>query len=145
MKNPQEYIRVLGAKLESLGINDFRYSDSETDFGKSSYLIADGLKVRCSDHSISNIGRMSSEIPLFSFNFTEVVQKIERFYFPERYQKITTLVFGDAHYIGKDKLHTIKDDFKVIEDVAFITKKGREMSKIARRNVEKINYIKIKN
>lgn len=144
MKNPQEYIRVLGAKLESLGINDFSYADSETNFGKSSYLLADGLKVRCSDHSISNIDRMRSEIPLFCFNFTEVVEEIERFYFPERYKKITTLAFGDTHYFAKDKLHTIRDEFKVIEDVAFVTKKGREMSKISKRNVEEINYIKIK-
>ena len=143
MKNPKEYIRVLGAKLESLGINDFKYSDSETEFGKSSYLLADGLKVRCSDHDISNIDRMRSEIPLFSSNFEEVVQKIERFYFPDRYKKITTLVFGDAHYFAKDKLHTIQDEFKVIEDVAFVTKKGREMSKIVRRNVEEVSYIRI--
>lgn len=143
MKNPKEYIRVLGAKLESLGINDFRYSDSETNFGKSSYLLADGIKVRCSDHDISNIDRMRNEIRLFSFNFTEVVQEIERFYFPERYQKVTALVFGDAYYIGRDKLHTIQDEFKIIEDVAFVTKKGREMSKIARRNVEEVSYIRI--
>ena len=36
MENQKEYIRVLGAKLEALGIEDFRYSDSETNFGKSS-------------------------------------------------------------------------------------------------------------
>lgn len=143
MKNPKEYIRVLGAKLELLGINNFRYSDSETNFGKSSYLIAGPIKVRCSDHGISNIDRMKSEIPLFEFNFTKVVEEIERFYFPERYEKVITLAFGDAHFIGKDKLHTIREEIKIIEEVAFITKKGREMSKIARRNVEEVSYIRI--
>ena len=143
MKNPKEYIRVLGEKLEALGINDFRYSDSQTNFGKSSYLLADGLKVRCSDHGISNADRMKNEIMLFGYNMTEVIEEIERFYFPSKYEKVATLVFGSNHFIGKDKLSSINCEFKVIKDVAFITKKGREMSEIVRKNVEKVSYIKI--
>ena len=107
-------------------------------------MLANGIKVRCSDHGISNIDRMKNEIPLFSFNINDVIEEIERFFFPLRYKKVTTLVFGGKHFMGKDKLDSIKCEFKVIKDVAFITKKGREMSEIIRKNIEEVTYVKLK-
>jgi len=146
--NPKEYIRELGTALNKIGIEDFKYSDSETKFGKSSYLITDpivgqSLKVRTSDHSVGD-KRVLSEIHLTKNNFKQVVEEIEKYYFPKRYKKIESLEWGDPFIIRKDKLKDETGEYKIIKDENRKTKKGVVMSLIKRKNIKKVEFVKIK-
>lgn len=145
--NPKHYIRKLGGELEKRRITNFRYSDSSTDFGNSSYLITgdlgnEELKVRTSDHSVGSPRRILNEIHLKTDNFEEVVEEVERFYYPERYNKIETLEWGKPLEIKKSALKNEKSDFEIIIDIKRISKRGDVISEIRRRNIKKTIYIK---
>jgi len=137
--SPKETIIKLAKKLDELSITDYSINHSSTDFGCSSYLYVSTLKIRASDHSTGN-QRILSEVPLCDFNFNEVVFLIERFVFPERFEKTVFLDFGDVREIKKSKIETLPWEYKINKDVTRISKRGHEMSLIQCRNVEKTKY-----
>jgi len=140
---PKEYIRKFGMELEKLNINNFTYSDSSTLFGNSSYLMVAGFKVRASDHSVTSVTRIMNEMHLCEMTFEFYLSEIERFFFPESFCKVETIEFSNAFEFPKDKIQTINCEFKVIEDCSYVTKKGRVMSIISRKNVIKTSYNRI--
>jgi len=56
-------------------------------------------------------------------------------------EKVITIEFGDIFEIGTDRLEFLNDEFEIIRLNHRITKKGRPMSEIRRKNKEKITYI----
>ena len=73
---------------------------SSTDFGNSGYIlvkkvcpinyIVDICKVRISDHSATNRVRQATEImiDLVRFNLDDLIERVERAMFPERFEQI---------------------------------------------------------
>ena len=73
---------------------------SHTDFGNSGYIlvkkvckinyIVDICKVRISDHSATNRYRQATEImiDLVRFNLDDLIERVERAMFPERFEQI---------------------------------------------------------
>lgn len=90
--------------IKSIGFDcSDNFSVSNTDYGTSCYLriytdkLVDGsIKVRVSDHSVSNPFRMSSEILIDRFYNEEQIKNallfIEQIVFPERFKTIDNVV-----------------------------------------------------
>jgi len=142
LRDTKKVIKDFTDKLDSLSISDYKIVNSVTDFGKSSYVYVSGLKIRCSDHGCG-VRRVLSEVHLFEGNINDVVERVERINYPDRFKKVTTLQLGDSHLFPVDRLNTIKCDVEVLKDNAFITKKGRVMAKIRKRNVEITSFERI--
>lgn len=140
-------IEKLSEELKSSGVTEFMsISKSETSFGASTYLyVGDTFKVRASDHSVGT-SRLLNELHVNDLSFNFIFQTIERYFFPERYEKVVSLEFGDSHEATEKKISSlIKNgvDFKYIEKDFKTSKKGNKISMIQVRNMEEINYIKI--
>jgi hypothetical protein len=94
---PHDYIEKLAEKLESIGYKrvsgysdetwGFRVSHSSTQFGKSSYIEGGFGKIRFSDHSVTNVGRLMEEIHISDFNVGDVVFDLHRKRSPEKFVK----------------------------------------------------------
>ena len=91
------------------------YSTSDTDYGTSCYFTfykssesLDKLKVRVSDHSVTNVDRMNDEMLVNASNFdvNRVVDAIEFYLHPERFALVpaTTIEKGNAYYMISGKL-----------------------------------------
>jgi hypothetical protein len=134
MENIKQTIRDFGRQLESIGITNFNYSDSVTSFGESSYLMVGPFKVRYSDHGVSSVDRIMSELHLCKLTWNMHLETIERYFFPERFEEVTTLEFGWSFEHPADMLYKETFEYKIINPCVFVTKKGRVMVKMRRRN-----------
>ncbi len=137
----REIILELEKQITNLSITNYSISHSSTNFGESSYMYVNGMKIRASDHS-TGVRRMIEEVALFEINFNSVLQLIERISFPGRYTKMISLEFGDAFEMKKEKLDTLNCEYEVIESISRISKRGFEMSIIRKRNKEIVHYVK---
>lgn len=78
--------------LTKMGLNPGNISVSETPSGTSRYISVpldkDGnkIKIRISDHSVSNVVRMANEVHLNHDNIGEELQKVEKTIHPEKYE-----------------------------------------------------------
>lgn len=75
--------------LKTIGINE-DYTISVTDYGTSCYIVlypqGEKLKIRISDHSVENRGRMSDEMHIrIDRDINELVTSIDRLYNPDNY------------------------------------------------------------
>jgi hypothetical protein len=144
---PKETIREFGKQLEKRGITDFSYSDSQTDFGNSSYLMVGPFKVRASDHSVTSVGRIMDEIHLHPLTWNNSLNTIERYYYPNRFEKVTEYEYGGVHEVPSDTIESIimssSFEIKIIDSDFRKTKKGRFMTKIQRKNVPTTSFIPV--
>ena len=138
-------LEKLASQLENAGIvAEMSISKSKTDFGYSTYLYVDHFKIRASDHS-TGLNRMMQEYPLFSFNFNEVFEMIERHYFSERYEEVKSLEFGNEHEANDNKIKGLEVagiEYEVVKPNIRKSKKGSNISIIRVRNQEKITFVK---
>lgn len=143
MNNIKQTIEMFAKEVESVvGNVEMRISHSQTDFGQSSYLYVGPFKVRCSDHS-TGIHRIMSELNLCELTKQSILETIERYFFPERFKKVVTVEFGDAHEASQNKINGLKHEYKVIEGNVRTSKKGQAISIIRVKNVEKTSFVKI--
>lgn len=135
--SPSEQIKRFRKDLVSLGITGFQQSNSKTSFGESSYLYVGGFKVRASDHSVTNPGRILDECHIsHPLGYSKALKSIEYHYYPERFEEKKELVFGSAYLFPADKLEGVKCEYQILDHEAKITKKGRVMMLIRMKNVE---------
>lgn len=83
-------------KLKELGITDIsNVIESHTDYGNSNYITIrgteaedykDAIKIRISDHSVTNIGRMFGEVHVNVKNIGNQLYAIEKTRHPERFE-----------------------------------------------------------
>lgn len=98
--------QLISQELEARGL-DSNFSESENDYGQSCYFVfwKDGfmMKIRISDHSVTNRVRMQMESCYDCFKVNEVVAKeiaddIEYFLHPERFKmppaKYIEMIYG---------------------------------------------------
>jgi len=138
-------LEKLVSKLEDVGIvADMSISKSKTNFGYSTYLYVGPFKIRASDHS-TGLNRMMEEYPLFSHNFNEIFETVERYYFSERYEEIKSLEFGNEHEANDNKIKGLEVagiEYEVVKPNIRKSKKGSNISIIRVRNQEKTTFVK---
>ena len=97
----QKIITKVVKKLNAFGLTcDGAYNTSDGDYGVSHYLYAydnkgNQYKVRVSDHSVTNVVRMSNEIHVqlsvnWEDNLNRTLEKLEKTLFPERFDIVFT-------------------------------------------------------
>lgn len=138
----RQAIRSLGSDLINRGVpqSEINYSDSSTSFGNSSYLMVGTHKVRVSDHSVTAPRRIMNEWHLCEYTYNRIANEIERYFFPERFEKIVEMVYGDEIEFPFDKIQNEPNTTVVINECKYITKRGRTMCTIVRQNIEQITY-----
>jgi hypothetical protein len=99
---------------------------SSTDFGNSGYIlikkvcpinyIVDICKIRISDHSATNTFRQATEIMIdqLRFNLDELMTRVERAMFPERFEQVeirtlTDHVMTSNFQVGKKPYTTLSE------------------------------------
>lgn len=65
-------------------------TESNTDYGQSFYFMVDGVKVRISDHSVSNSYRMANERHFKLSDYMMAIEYFEKVIHPERFDIIYT-------------------------------------------------------
>jgi hypothetical protein len=97
----QKIIAGVVKKLNAFGLTcDGSYNTSDGDYGVSHYLFAydnkgNQYKVRISDHSVTNVVRMSNEIHVnvsvnWEDNLNKTLERLEKTLFPERFDIVFT-------------------------------------------------------
>jgi hypothetical protein len=83
------------AMLEKIGIpkSEINSSTSQTSAGQSDYIRVQGadgerIKIRISDHSVSNATRLSEETHIANFNMGRKLYEIEQKVFPKRFDEL---------------------------------------------------------
>lgn len=145
--NTREQIQKFADSLIERGIDSsyFSFSNSETNFGFSSYLYVGPFKVRCSDHSVSTPHRILDEMHLHEITIDSHLDEIERHYFPERFEKIINLEFGSQQEANENKIMGLINsgiEFKYIQKDYRISTKGSHISMIAVKNKVVIEFIR---
>lgn len=86
-----EEIKTIKEALKDFSV---RYCLSETSFGVSFYIYANDVKIRVSDHSVTNIFRLKYEehysFSCISFAINELKLRVERILHPERFEKVVS-------------------------------------------------------
>ena len=115
--------------FQSIGL-DSHVSQSRTSFGNSNYVYVkypDGFerKIRISDHSCSNSGRIMDEIH-YHGNEQEIKDMVEYYQFPERFMLAEYVSLSDIYIatVSADKISTWSN---VISTTTFVSNKGNEM------------------
>jgi hypothetical protein len=98
--NHEKLTNDVKTQLEKMGINDVTFNTSETDFGRSDYFYLEDakgekIKLRISDHSVENIGRVFNEYHIHTSSVANglvrpgnVLLQIEKRIYPQRFEKI---------------------------------------------------------
>lgn len=130
--------------LKSLNLDSFvdKVCHSSTDFGNSSYLYIGPYKVRVSDHSVKD-RRVLTELHLSDFNFNEVLEVIEKYFFPERFEQIETYEFGDVHERKESSLSALYFDYKIISGSERLSKKGEKLVSVQIKNKKVVSFKRI--
>jgi len=91
----EERVNETIGMLEKIGIpkSEINSSTSQTNAGQSDYIRvkgADGeqIKIRISDHGVSNATRMSEETHISNFNMGRKLYEIEQKVFPKRFDEL---------------------------------------------------------
>ena len=116
---------------------------SSTDFGNSGYIIIkkecpieyliNVCKVRISDHSATNTVRQATEImiDLVKFNIDELILKVERAVYPERFEQVEIRTLTNSILISNFEVG--KKPFTTLSQPTFLgevtTKKGNAAHK----------------
>jgi hypothetical protein len=81
--------------LENMGIakSDINHSTSQTSYGQSDYIRVQGadgeqIKIRISDHSVTNTARMSEETHISNFDMGRKLYQVEQKVFPKRFDEL---------------------------------------------------------
>lgn len=94
-KTQDERVTETIGMLENMGIpkSDINHSTSQTSAGQSDYIrvtAADGeqIKIRVSDHAVSNTTRMSEEVHIANFNMGRKLYEVEQKVYPKRFDEL---------------------------------------------------------
>jgi hypothetical protein len=140
----KEYTKELANKIEQATNYDVKVSFSKTNFGESHYIIvkknADDnfeAKIRISDHSVSNFGRMFNEIHLFFKNIKEEnMNNVVDFLVAEiRWKLEKSKYFLSKDVTVKKEAYNVQTENIRVSDVLqseFKTKKGNTMYIVTR-------------
>jgi len=81
--------------LENMGIpkSEINHSTSQTSYGQSDYIrvtAADGeqIKIRISDHSVTNASRMTEETHISNFDMGRKLYEVEQKVYPKRFDEL---------------------------------------------------------
>lgn len=122
--------------LTARGFN-FEYIDtSVTDAGISHYTYINGIKVRVSDHSVTNIHRMTTEFHISISKLNQGVDNLEAVIFPERFATIAT---PQTREVTVSKKVVTLDGKPVVKRIA---RSGRELH--FHREVKRAMTIEVK-
>lgn len=141
MTTVKQTILDLEKALLNIGVdnNDIKIVHSETNFGKSSYLYVNGLKVRSSDHSTGST-RLLEEYHIGYINFNDIVLQLEIRLFPGRFEQKEILVYGDAHERTENAMQNCAYEYIIHGER--IGKKGNKIYNVSLKN--KIEIINIR-
>lgn len=137
--------------FEEKGIKaKFSIDKSFSDFGNSAYLyIRDEefnmlFKFRNSDHGFSNQYRMQNELNMHPFTLGEHILKVERFFFPERFEEVRYMRFGAWHYLREQDLEKLGFEYEVDESYERVASSGAVMKKVKVKNVKELEIRRVK-
>ena len=135
IENFADEVRTLVGNVE-MSINH-----SETDFGKSSYLYVGPFKIRCSDHGVGT-QRVFSELHLHDITKQSILDRIERYFFPDRFQEVESLTYGDVQLASENKIKGLTYEYKMLGYVRE-SSKGNKMYNIRVKNVRTTEFVRI--
>lgn len=136
--DPKEIVSRFTTELDKLGL-EYSVAHSTTDFGNSSYIYVGKFKIRASDHS-TGIGRMLSEEPLFDLTFKQILEDVERHFFPERFEQVFEMKFGHPHFKTESQLLALPYEYEIVDpSQSFVSSKGNLMHYVHVKN-DKITY-----
>lgn len=122
--------KTLNSYFTSIGLST-SVCQSRTSFGASNYIYVnynDGetYKIRISDHSVMNNGRILDEIHYLGFNHDEIINMVEYRRFPERFTFAEYVCMSDIYEstVLESDFHKLKN---VIRATPFVSKKGNNM------------------
>ena len=140
--------------FENLGYTILLGSDSKTDYGHSKYFYinynnkssennGNGLKVRVSDHEVTNRYRMNEEIHFRTdtrndFLYNRAIFIIENYFRPELFKKVTEKeAYTQELVVGGNEYNPNTD--KIIENLGK-SKSGKDSYKVIRTKYKLVDY-----